>query len=758
MPDAELATREEILPLLNPFAPKPGGGFVTFHCPVPGHGQGKGDHNRSASLSSKGVVQCHAGCTFKDIMAALREASGVRPGQRASTNGSHPQPHESGNRLWPDPKRMVEAYEYRDAYGNLVGVKGRFEFPNPEAKKGRDKFFSWRHPEHDWKDGLNKYGLGMSSMPLWGAELLDDVPFDQRIWIAEGESATKAVRATGEVAVCPGGGAGQVDFGQSLEVLRGRAVILWPDNDEPGRKFMTNLRGALRGVAKTVTMVSAPVPPGGDAVEYFQAGGSVEKLLAGVVTAPTVDVLDADHLVVRIPSSEGVVRCEFASLTRSRAALEAELTVSILSPNSEPEPFWQRVNILSQSAREALQRGLAAQFGKEIDPNWTTLISTAYARVRKVFEEVAPVEEMAGNLDIPPAQFLIRPYVLKGGGSILFGPPGKGKSNTAMLMTVSLDAGLENGLFDIVRPVRALYINLERPKESMEARLGRVNDVLGLEPARPLLFMNQRGRALADLMERIRQTIRRYDVGFVVLDSITRAAGGADLNDNRTGNQIIDLMNSLEVAWLGIGHTARADDTHLFGSQMFDAGADALISLASQETAHELGVSLAVEKANDFKRKQPALTLAYQFDDDGLINVRRARAGEFAEVENRAPKGLTDQIHAFLGEVGSASPSTIAKAIDTQRQTVSHLLRTRDDLFVMLQGSTGGRGKEATYALRAEGDPSGTVVPFGPRPPLDGDTCARCRQTRTPEGYGLGGRYMGKPLCADCWEIEGKNW
>jgi hypothetical protein len=52
-----------------------GNGFLC-HCPVPGHGKGRGDRNPSLSMADgddgKRLVHCFAGCDSCDVLAALR--------------------------------------------------------------------------------------------------------------------------------------------------------------------------------------------------------------------------------------------------------------------------------------------------------------------------------------------------------------------------------------------------------------------------------------------------------------------------------------------------------------------------------------------------------------------------------------------------------------------------------------------------------------------------------------------------------------
>ena len=55
-------------------------------CPVPGHGQGRGDRKPSLWISPEGKgLKCHAGCTYKEVVAAI-EARGIEVSYESSTS------------------------------------------------------------------------------------------------------------------------------------------------------------------------------------------------------------------------------------------------------------------------------------------------------------------------------------------------------------------------------------------------------------------------------------------------------------------------------------------------------------------------------------------------------------------------------------------------------------------------------------------------------------------------------------------------
>src|SRR5215471_4752019 len=174
---------------------------------------------------------------------------------------------------------------------------------------------------------------------------------------------------------------------------------------------------------------------------------------------------------------------------------------------------------------------------------------------------------VAGSLERQEPRYLLRPYVLEGGGTIIFAPPGRGKSYILMLMGVALDAGLEQ--FWPVRASRVLLINLERSLPSVADRLGNINEVLGLERGRRIFVQHARGRSLSDVALAAERFIATEGIECVLVDSVSRAGLG-DLNNNTAVNQIIDTLNHLCPSWVALAHTPRSDESHLYGGIHFE--------------------------------------------------------------------------------------------------------------------------------------------------------------------------------------------
>jgi len=290
--------------------------------------------------------------------------------------------------------------------------------------------------------------------------------------------------------------------------------------------------------------------------------------------------------------------------------------------------------------------------------------------------------QLEGNPVESLPEFLAKPHVIKGGGALLFGPPGRGKSYTALFMGVCIDAGL-NGFWDIEQ-AKVMYVNLERSANSIVRRLGVVNSALGLDPGRPLWVYNARGHSFNDVKDIIRDYVQKEGVELVILDSISRAGMG-DLKENRPINAIADALNKVAPTWMALAHTPRGDNSHIYGSIFQEAAADIMIRLTAAQTPSELAIALDVTKCNDIQ-VPPSLCLAYKFDEYGVTDVRRANVSDFPDLQAQKERSFRDQIYEYLLEVGKANVVSISNAIGKSRQFVSPLVNSDERLGTQKDG------------------------------------------------------------------------
>ncbi len=170
-------------------------------------------------------------------------------------------------------RHIVRTYDYRDEQGAVLFQVVRFE----------PKDFRQRQPDGhgDWVWNLDGVRRVLYRLP----ELLAADP-EAPVFMVEGEKDADRLAALGLVVVTNPGGAGKwlTEYGASL---RGRHVVILPDNDEAGQQHAQQVAQALHDVAASVRILTLPdLPPKGDVSDFLEHGGTAEQLAALVEAAP----------------------------------------------------------------------------------------------------------------------------------------------------------------------------------------------------------------------------------------------------------------------------------------------------------------------------------------------------------------------------------------------------------------------------------------------------------------------------------------
>jgi hypothetical protein len=243
---------DTVIKALEPHGVKRSGTGWASRCP--GHEDAIASLSVSQGANGRVLLYCQAGCELADILegAELTQSD-------MFTN------HETSG---PRQSRIVAEHDYWDENGDLLYQVVRFE----------PKDFRQRRPDGH---GGWVWGLGDVRRVPYGLPELLDAPTTATVWIPEGEKDVDALRARGLIATTNLGGAGKGKWRpEYCEPLRGRKVVLLPDNDEVGRAHATAVAAMLDGIAESVRILELPgLPPKGDISDWLaNADNTVERL------------------------------------------------------------------------------------------------------------------------------------------------------------------------------------------------------------------------------------------------------------------------------------------------------------------------------------------------------------------------------------------------------------------------------------------------------------------------------------------------
>jgi RecA-family ATPase len=126
-------------------------------------------------------------------------------------------------------------------------------------------------------------GRNGQSPVLYGCERLADLAEGQPVFVVEGEKKVDRLRELGAVAVSGDSGASSRWLPAYADLLRGLHVVLWPDSDEPGEKYIANAAACLAGSAASLRVVRPFGKPNGakgrDVCDWVGGPGELASLV-----------------------------------------------------------------------------------------------------------------------------------------------------------------------------------------------------------------------------------------------------------------------------------------------------------------------------------------------------------------------------------------------------------------------------------------------------------------------------------------------
>jgi hypothetical protein len=180
------------------------------------------------------------------------------------------------------PSRIVAEYRYTNADGETVAIKQRLD----------PKSFRWQSydtAERRMRSGLPADG-GQARIPIYRLPAVLEAAGTRLVMVCEGEKDCDALAAFGAVATCNPEGASGAASAYTTErwaALARTHVVIFPDNDDPGRKHAQRVAEACYPLAASVRVIDLPdLPEKGDVSDWLGRGGTLEALGALVSSSP----------------------------------------------------------------------------------------------------------------------------------------------------------------------------------------------------------------------------------------------------------------------------------------------------------------------------------------------------------------------------------------------------------------------------------------------------------------------------------------
>lgn len=239
------------------------------------------------------MVRCHAGCELKAILDALglrrsdlfadepcgsRAAIKPRQGvpaspQSAAPKMQFPSERDAFDHIVRRKGQYSAKWAYRDRNGNPVGYVVRWDTPD-----GKDLRPISLIGDHWELAGMPK------PRPIYN---LPGIINEPRVLVVEGEKAAESGIRLGFPTTTSANGS-QAAKQSDWSPLRGKQVIILPDNDAPG---MSYAKAVMQVVGGAPVVLKLPgLPEGGDLADWVKTekfpAASLKKLIAKAMYAP----------------------------------------------------------------------------------------------------------------------------------------------------------------------------------------------------------------------------------------------------------------------------------------------------------------------------------------------------------------------------------------------------------------------------------------------------------------------------------------
>ena len=338
--------------------------------------------------------------------------------------------------------------------------------------------------------------------------------------------------------------------------------------------------------------------------------------------------------------------------------IAVEATVNFAHPILGGRLYSGRLLLIGPNSKRDVARMLLERVD-EVD--WPGLLEQVCLLARDRYRRGEPPVDLSRIEYTEQPRFLLAPFIVRNGISILYSDGASAKSLFALRWCVLL-AGAG---------IASLYLDWEDDATTHAERLQAVCAGMNVEMAEGLIFYQKRSVPLAASVRELRRFIGESHIEHVVTDSVGMAAG--DPNDHGLVIEAVRAARSLGVAVTLIHHLPKdaRDKTKPFGSVYAsnEARITWLIEKAQEEETDEMAVAMTNHKYNRGRLQgRRAYKLAFTNDEDGdmLLSVAFTET-EISQVAAFRPKLPQHRLIAdVLKANGALAPNDIAAALEAE--------------------------------------------------------------------------------------------
>ena len=243
------------------------------------------------------------------------------------------------------------------------------------------------------------------------------------IVLVEGEKCAEALGQYGIAATTAMNGSNAPVDKTDWSPLKGKDVLIWPDNDDAGREYAHRVAGALQSVANSVRVLSVPAgkPPKWDVADAIAEGFDVLNFLTNPIPDPVTSFTTPPPVPTGITLTDWKARILFNGTPPERKWLVDNTfpmaSVGILAALGDAGKGMLTLDLALKVAADWTGQSLIAPpmaFGNLVQEFGTAVILTAEDDLAEVHRRIKAIDRY-NKLDTTGDRLLIIPLPNAGG-------------------------------------------------------------------------------------------------------------------------------------------------------------------------------------------------------------------------------------------------------------------------------------------------------------------------------------------------------
>lgn len=392
----------------------------------------------------------------------------------------------------------------------------------------------------------------------------------------------------------------------------------------------------------------------------------------------------------------------FDNIRDHSEGLTAEVSVYTLDAQlvKNGHVHWAKLNLASTPARSQLAKHLATRVVKgKID--WFSLIEFGCTTTAQRVRNPEPIVDLSITSTTPDRVLLLNPFLPRYHTSVFFGDGDSGKSTLAVAFAIALAAQKALPITSCPNSqISTLYLDYETSAYDQSNAVYTLSKGLGLSSP-PTVHYRRLARPLVDVMSQLRADVYALKVGFVVLDSLGPACGGAP----ESAEVILPVFNALRdlgptVTRLVISHISKADTDRRrarpIGSVFIRNLARSCweVRRAGESDTDALHIGLFHDKENQGSRHAP-VGVTFTFDNTAHTTMI-SRYDIQSSPDLYQSLSVAQRIRSELAS-GTKTVKEISSSLDEPEWKIYQTLRRIKDARIIEGGR--GRGMQSSWGL-----------------------------------------------------------